>query len=133
LPDGATLLGVVLSSDKTKVSNFAGNCYAHPLLIILANIDPNVYVKGSLQAYSPLALLPVAKFIHQVKCMHNVLVDRLLHQCIDIVIEPLKQAARLGIMMSDPAGLSRYYFHECIACHYGFMCQLWRPRPPPSS
>ncbi|KAG1783205.1 hypothetical protein EV702DRAFT_1191636 [Suillus placidus] len=95
LPDGATLLGVVLSSDKTKVSNLAGNRYAHPLLITLANIDPD--------------------FIHQVKHMHGVLADRLLHQCINIVIEPLKQAACLGIMMSDPAGLSRYCFMPLVA------------------
>ncbi|KAG1856780.1 hypothetical protein F4604DRAFT_1931785 [Suillus subluteus] len=115
LPDGATLLGVVLSSDKTKVSNLAGNRYAHPLLITLANIDPDVRAKGSLQAYIPLALLPVAKFIHRVKRMHGVLADQLLHQCIDIVIEPLKQAARLGIMMSDPAGFSRYCFTPLVA------------------
>ncbi|KAG2078400.1 hypothetical protein BDR04DRAFT_998870 [Suillus decipiens] len=114
LPDGMTLLGVVLSSDKTKVSNIAGNCYAHPLLITLANIDPDVHAKGSLQAYIPLTLLPVAKFIHRVKCMHSVLADRLLHQYIDIVIEPLKQAAHLGIMMSDPAGLSRYCFMPLV-------------------
>ncbi|KAG1857798.1 hypothetical protein F4604DRAFT_1536272, partial [Suillus subluteus] len=115
LPNGVTLLSVVLSSDKTKVSNLAGNCYAHPLLITLANIDPDVRAKGYLQAYIPLALLLVAKFIHRVKHMHGVLADRLLHQCIDIVIEPLKQAARLGIMMSDPAGFSRYCFTPLVA------------------
>ncbi|KAG1902915.1 uncharacterized protein F5891DRAFT_1186058 [Suillus fuscotomentosus] len=94
---------LVWSSPQTRprISNLAGNHYAHPLLITLANIDPDVRAKGSLQAYIPLALLPVAKFIHRVKCMHGVLVDRLLHQCIDIVIEPLKQAACLGIMMTD--------------------------------
>ncbi|KAG1799139.1 uncharacterized protein BJ212DRAFT_1305591 [Suillus subaureus] len=84
LPDGATLLGVVLSLDKTK-------------------------------AYIPLALLPVVKFIHRVKHMHGVLADRLLHQCIDIVIEPLKQAAHLGVMMSDPVGFSRYCFTPLVA------------------
>ncbi|KAG2084572.1 uncharacterized protein F5147DRAFT_782430 [Suillus discolor] len=115
LPDGATLLGVVLSSDKTKVSNLAGNHYAHPLLITLANIDPDVPAKGSLQAYIPLALLPVAKFINRVKCMHGVLADRLLHQCIDIVIEPLKQAACLGIIMSDLVGFSKYCFTPLVA------------------
>ncbi|KAG1895257.1 uncharacterized protein F5891DRAFT_960358 [Suillus fuscotomentosus] len=115
LPDGATLLGVVLSSDKTKVSNLAGNRYAHPLLITLANIDPDVCAKGSLQAYIPLTLLPVAKFIHRVKHMYGVLADWLLHQCIDIVIEPLKQAARLGIMMSDPVGFGRYCFTPLVA------------------
>ncbi|KAG1866355.1 hypothetical protein C8R48DRAFT_772453 [Suillus tomentosus] len=146
LPDGATLLGVVLSSDKTKTLYYllvlitidTIRCthlldfllldhmifpllpsprvyYAHPLLITLANIDPDVCAKGSLQACIFLALLPVAKFIHRVKHMHGVLVDQLLHQCIYIVIEPLKQAARLGIMMSDPAGFSRYCFAPLVA------------------
>ncbi|KAG1856135.1 hypothetical protein F4604DRAFT_1590413 [Suillus subluteus] len=115
LPEGASLLGVVLSSDKTKVSNIAGNHYAHPLLVSLANIDPSVRAKGSLHAYIPLALLPVAKFVHRNKRMRGVLADRLLHQCIDLVVEPLKQAACLGIMMSDPQGFSRYCFTPLVA------------------
>ncbi|KAG2750887.1 hypothetical protein P692DRAFT_201710227 [Suillus brevipes Sb2] len=115
LPEGASLLGVVLSSDKTKVSNIAGNRYAHPLLVSLANIDPGVRAKGSLHAYIPLALLPVAKFLHRNKRMHGVLADRLLHQCINLGVEPLKQAACLGIMMSDPWGFSRYCFTPLIA------------------
>ncbi|KAG2344282.1 hypothetical protein BDR05DRAFT_860035, partial [Suillus weaverae] len=114
LPEGASLLGVVLSSDKTKVSNIAGNHYAHPLLVSLANIDPGVRAKGSLHAYIPLALLPVAKFLHRNKHMHGVLADHLLHQCINLIVEPLKQAARLGIMMSDPRGFSRYCFTPLI-------------------
>ncbi|KAG1820808.1 hypothetical protein DFJ58DRAFT_673237, partial [Suillus subalutaceus] len=115
LSEGASLLGVVLSSDKTKVSNIAGNRYAHPLLISLANINPSVRAKGSLHAYIPLALLPVAKFVHRSKHMRGVLADHLLHQCIDLVVEPLKQAACLGIMMSDPQGFSRYCFTPLVA------------------
>jgi hypothetical protein len=83
----------VLSLDKTKVSNIAGNCYVHPLLVSLANIDPGVCAKGSLHAYIPLVLLPVAKFMHRNKHMHGVLTDCLLHQCINLVVELLKQAA----------------------------------------
>ncbi|KAG0701310.1 hypothetical protein DFH29DRAFT_876015 [Suillus ampliporus] len=41
LSEGTSLLGVVLSSDKTKVSNIAGNHYAHPLLVSLTNINPD--------------------------------------------------------------------------------------------
>ncbi|KAG2152975.1 uncharacterized protein EDB93DRAFT_1248888 [Suillus bovinus] len=115
LPNDVTLLGVVLSLDKTKVSNLAGNHYAYLLLIILANIDPNVCAKGFLQAYIPLTLLPVAKFIHKVKCMHSVLADQLLHQYIDIVIKSLKQTAHLGIMMSDSVRFSRYCFMPLVA------------------
>ncbi|KAG1894108.1 uncharacterized protein F5891DRAFT_985339 [Suillus fuscotomentosus] len=108
LPDGATLLGVVLSSDKTKVSNLSGNRYTHPLLISLANINSEICGKGSLEAYIPLTLLPIAKFIHRNQCMRGILADRLFHQCIGIVVEPLEQAAHLGVMMSNPAGFSRY-------------------------
>ncbi|KAG1790730.1 uncharacterized protein HD556DRAFT_1310498 [Suillus plorans] len=78
LPDGATLLGIVLSSDKTKVSNLSGNHYAHPLLITLANINSEIHDKGSLEAY----VYPPRK------------------------VHLLKQAACLGVMMSDPAGFT---------------------------
>ncbi|KAG2354949.1 hypothetical protein BDR07DRAFT_1304017 [Suillus spraguei] len=115
LPEGASHLGVVLSSDKTKVSNIAGNHYAHPLLVSLTNIDSSVRTKGSLHAYIPLALLPVAKFVHRNKHMCGVLADCLLHQCINLVVEPLKQAAHLGIMMSNPQGFSRYCFTPLVA------------------
>ncbi|KAG1828942.1 hypothetical protein EV424DRAFT_1536175 [Suillus variegatus] len=115
LPDGATLLGVVLSSDKAKVSNLSGNHYAHPLLISLANINSDIRGKGSLEAYIPLALLPIAKFIHANQHMRGVLGDQLFHQCIGIIVEPLKQAVCLGVMMSDPAGFSRYCFMPLVA------------------
>ncbi|KAG2146612.1 uncharacterized protein EDB93DRAFT_1086146 [Suillus bovinus] len=48
--------------------------------------------------------------IHKNKQMKGMLQDRLVHQCLDIILEPLKSAARLGIMMSDPIGCSHYCF-----------------------
>lgn len=42
--------------------------------------------------------------------MRGVLQDRIVHQCLDVVLEPLKVAAREGIMLSDPTGRSRYCF-----------------------
>jgi hypothetical protein len=42
--------------------------------------------------------------------MKGVLQDRLIHQCLDIILEPLKSAARLGVMMSDLIGRSHYCF-----------------------
>ena len=56
------------------------------------------------------ALLPVPKFIHANKRMHGVLEDRLIHECLDIVLHPLKQAARLGTMLPDFNGDMRYCF-----------------------
>ncbi|KIJ06825.1 hypothetical protein PAXINDRAFT_91431, partial [Paxillus involutus ATCC 200175] len=79
LPLSATLLGVVLSSDKTNITTMTGGRVAHPLLISLANIEMDVQNKASNNAFLLAALLPIAEFIYP-------------------------QASRLGRMMSDPAG-----------------------------
>ena len=110
LPCGATLLGVVLSSDKTNISVTSGNCVAHPVLISLANIDTHIRCKTSLHAYLLLALLPIAKFTHKSTHIRSLLQDRLVHQALNIVLSPLKTAAAVGIMMSDPVGNLRYCF-----------------------
>lgn len=41
--------------------------------------------------------------------------DRLVHACLDFILEPLKKAAALGIMMNDPVGNSRYCFTPLAA------------------
>ena len=63
LPPNATLLGITLSSDKTKLSTMTGDRVAHPLLITLANIDSAIRSSSSSHALSLLALLPVPKFV----------------------------------------------------------------------
>jgi hypothetical protein len=110
LPAGATLLGTILSSDKTTISSLTGDRVAHPLLISLANLHMNTRSKSSTHSFVLTALLPVPKFVHKKKRMKGVLQDRLIHQCLDIVLHPLKQAAEHGIMLSDPIGRSRYCF-----------------------
>ena len=56
------------------------------------------------------ALLPVPKFIHPNRHMRGVLEDWLIHQCLDIVLYLLKQAARFGTMMPDFNGDMQYCF-----------------------
>ncbi|KAF8128259.1 hypothetical protein EV363DRAFT_1400742 [Boletus edulis] len=106
----ATLCGVILSSDKTNISNVCGSRVAHPLQISLANIKMSVRNKGSSHAFLLLALMPIAQFTHPKSRMCSVLDACLFHQCLDIVLRPLKEAARIGKMMSDPIGNLRYCF-----------------------
>ncbi|KIK31858.1 hypothetical protein CY34DRAFT_102635, partial [Suillus luteus UH-Slu-Lm8-n1] len=110
LPVCATLLGTILSSDKTTISSLTGDRVAHPLLISLANLHMNTRLKSSTHSFVLAALLPVPKFVHKKKHMKGVLQDRLIHQCLNIVLHPLKQAAEHGIMLSDPIGRSCYCF-----------------------
>lgn len=92
-----------------------GDRVAHPLLISLANIHMSTRLKSSSNAFVLTALLPVPKFIHKKKRMRGVLEDRLIHECLNIVLRPLKQAAREGVMLSDPVGHSRYCFTPLVS------------------
>jgi Plavaka transposase len=115
LPEGATLCGVILSSDKTHITNMCGGKAAHPLLISLANIRMAVRNKASSHAFLLVALMPIVEFLHPDKRMCSVLDARLFHQCLDIVLEPVKIAARIGRMMSDPVGNLRHCFTPLAA------------------
>ncbi|KAJ7582632.1 hypothetical protein C8J56DRAFT_894479 [Mycena floridula] len=50
LPAGATLLGIILSSDKMNISVLTGDRVAHPLLLGLANIDMALLGKDTPEA-----------------------------------------------------------------------------------
>ena len=60
-----TLLGVILSSDKTNLSLMTGGRVAHPLLISLVNLLMDFHTKVTNHAFHLLALLPTPKFIHK--------------------------------------------------------------------
>ena len=115
LPMGATLLRVVLSSDKTNILVMSGNRMAHPVLISLANINACLCSKTSLHAYLLLMLLPIAKFMHKTTQVRSLLQDWLVHQALNIVLSPLKTATSVGIMMSDPRGNLCYCFTPLVA------------------
>jgi len=108
LPKGATLLGTILSSDKTNISAMTSDHVAHPLLIGIANIKMLTHLKLSSNSFMLTALLLVPKFIHEKKHMRGILEDRLIHQCLDIVLKSVKTVACLGIMMSDPDSHNHY-------------------------
>ena len=95
--------------------NMCGGRVAHPLLISLANIKMAVRNKGSSHAFLLLALLPIPQFIHPVQRMCSVLEAQLIHSCLNIILEPLKQAARIGRMMLDPVGNLRYCFTPLVS------------------
>ncbi|KAI5994395.1 hypothetical protein EDD15DRAFT_2165927 [Pisolithus albus] len=123
LPEGGTLLGIVLSSDKTNISVMSGNRMAHPLLLSLANIATDIRSKGSLHGHLLLALLPVPSFIHKKSRIRSLLSDRLFHRCLDLILTPLKIAATVGVMMNDPHGNLRYCYTPLV----GALCSRADP------
>ena len=116
LPPYATLLGVTISSDKTKLSAMTGDHVAHPLLITLANIDSTLRSSASSHAFSLLVLLSVPKFIGIKRGLNGVLENRLMHSCLDLITEPLKTTLQNGLWLTDCAGNIHYCFTPLITC-----------------
>lgn len=92
-----------------------GNRVAHPLLISMANIDSTILAKASNHLFSLLALIPVPHYTHSIKEVNGISESRLYHQCLDIVLEPLKKAASIGSMMADPVGQLRLCYTPCAS------------------
>jgi hypothetical protein len=73
-------------------------------------------MKASHHAFLLIALPPIPKFLHPDKVIRGVLKNRLTHECINFVVEPLKKAAAIGIMMFDPLGSLCYCFTPIASC-----------------
>ena len=90
------------------MSAMTSGCQAHPLLISLANILMDFCMKAMNHAFLLLVLLPIAKFTHKDQKTCSVLENQMIHECLDFILKPLKKAAEVGIMMSDPVGFHHY-------------------------
>ena len=97
-----------------NISAMTGNWVTHPLLISLADIVMDSWMKVSHCAFILLAILPVLKFLHKNRKICGVLENHLIHKCIDFVVEPLKIATEIRIMMSDPLGWCQYCFTPLV-------------------
>ena len=71
-------------------------------------------MKASNHAFMLFVLLPVPKFLHKNKKIRGVLKACLTHKCINYMVKPLKKAAKIGIMMSDPIGWHQYCFTPLV-------------------
>lgn len=108
---------------------------AYPVLISLANIDANICSKTLLHGYFLLALLPIPKNVHKDSCVCGLLKKQLFHQALNHILAPLKTAATIGVIMSNPGGNLQYCYtllaswitdtqEECLIAGMGPMASL---------
>ena len=105
LPEGATLLGMLIYLDKTNILVMTRDWVTHPLLISLTDIIMDFWTN---------VILPIPMFLHKNKKIWGVLENCLIHKCIDFVVKPLKKAAEIWIMMSDPLSWHQYCFTPLV-------------------
>src|SRR6201999_2940339 len=111
LPPGVTLDPVILSSDKTQLSQFSGDKAAWPLYTSSGIHSKDVRRKPSRHATKVVAYLPCAKLDHIGSSERRSKVHAtLFHDCMAIVTEPLINAGRVGIDMTCGDGQIRKIF-----------------------
>ncbi|KAI1784413.1 hypothetical protein LXA43DRAFT_1101448 [Ganoderma leucocontextum] len=107
LPNGAAVAAVVLASDKTNLSVFRGDKTAWPVYLTIANIDKEVRRKPSKHASLLLGYIPVAKLACFTDASRSDAQQRLFHACMKVLLAPLVEAGKRGVLMTCADGLIR--------------------------
>lgn len=118
LPDGATLAPVIIASDKTQLTQFSGSKAAYPVYLTLGNIPRSIRRKPSRQASILIAYLSVDKISRAALTNqeHRARNQRLFHESMRVVLEPLKEAGRNGVEITCGDGWVRNV-HPVLAAY----------------
>ncbi|KAF5348426.1 hypothetical protein D9757_014448 [Collybiopsis confluens] len=94
IPQGGTVAPIIIASDKTQLTQFAGNKSAYPVYLTLGNIPKAVRRKPGARACVLIAYLSVDKF-SKIGLSQTALKLRnyeLFHRSMAVILEPLKHA-----------------------------------------
>ncbi len=110
LPFSTTIVPIILSSDKTRLSQFWGDKSAWPVYFTIGNIAKEVWWKASLYATVLIGYLPVRKFDCYTDKACQFACYWLFHHCMSIIMKSAGKAGRKGTM---------------VTCADGFVCNAW--------
>ncbi|KAG1822264.1 hypothetical protein EV424DRAFT_1472203 [Suillus variegatus] len=118
LPEGATIVPMIIASDKTPVTWHTGGLEMHPIFVTIGNIQSDVQMRATCHAWRCIAYMPIPKFVDVHPDYQTILSQRLFHKCMDIIFADAKVAAMVGKFIPDPAG----HAHSLSGVHQPF----WR-------
>ncbi|KAG8767118.1 hypothetical protein FRC12_006437 [Ceratobasidium sp. 428] len=107
----ATVVPIIISTDKTKLTVFSGNQKAWPVYITIGNISKKIRGRPSERATLLLGYIPVSN-------LSNISNERerseagwqLFHTCLESMLEPLKTLSRTGIdVLCADGGVRRIF------------------------
>ncbi|KAJ7688633.1 hypothetical protein B0H17DRAFT_1135597 [Mycena rosella] len=96
LPPGATTALLILSSNKTMLSNFRGDNSAWPVYLTIRNIGKETHRKVSSHATVLIGYLPIPKFDCFDKSARSLAKYRLFHQCMAVIMQSIIEAGKSG-------------------------------------
>ena len=100
LPVGATIAPLILSSDKTKLSNFRGDKSAWPLYLTIGNISKEIRRMPSANATVLIGYLPVGRFDCFSEKRKQIMRYQTFHTCMKTILTSLSTAGRDGVPMA---------------------------------
>ncbi|KAJ7127996.1 hypothetical protein C8R44DRAFT_548014, partial [Mycena epipterygia] len=96
LPPGSTVAPLILSSDKTMLSNFRGDNSAWPVYLSIGNIGKETRRQVSAHATVLIGYLPIPKFDCFDKNTRSLAKYRLFHKCMATIMESVIKAGTSG-------------------------------------
>ena len=110
LLSGATVVALILSSDKTQLTQFQGDNKAWPVYLTIKNISKKIRRQPSTHATILVGYLPVAKLDCFSEGVRSLQGYRLFHHCMAMIFGGLVQAGREGVEMVCADGWIRLVF-----------------------
>ncbi|THU87904.1 hypothetical protein K435DRAFT_680843 [Dendrothele bispora CBS 962.96] len=117
---GSTVIPIILSSDKTLVTNFRGKS-VYPLYMTIGNIPKEIRKKSSSRAYVLIGYLPTSKLEHiSNKTARRRALINMFHSCMQHIVKPLETAGSHGVSMMSGDGATHrgHPILAVYACDY---------------
>jgi hypothetical protein len=128
------VVSCILSTDKTRLTNFAGGKQAWPVYLTIGNIAKDIRRRTNSHASILIGYIPVTKLECYTKATRSKASADLFHYCMGKIVEPLKKSGYSGIQIGCADGALRLCFpilaayiadnpEQClIACVKNNMC-----------
>src|SRR5258708_7904378 len=128
LANGTTILGIIIVSDRTHLTNFTGDKKMHTVYLSIGNISKDVRQKHNSCAWLLVSKIPISKFLKtqfsgpktKQEAMPGILSHRLFHECMQQVLAPLRLDQRQYYVVPSPDGNSRL----CMAVLMAWIADL---------